>query len=174
MGDCLQGAPRKERTSCEAGVKSCSCSDSCRAWEWNHCVTELRWSEVVWSAAVHTCSSVPVSKSSCWPRHSSSISLMVSQSRVSFASIWPLLLRQSLSWLLCITVLLFYFVLFEPGQDGSASSPLHFQFIFHYLKTTFASWVWATAELCPPSSYHVHCPAAGCGWGQPFVLLGTQ
>lgn len=56
---------------------------------------------------------------------------------------------------------------------------LHLQFLFHYLKISFASWVWATAELCPPSSCHVHCPAAGCGWalcsfGLPAIRMNPD
>lgn len=129
--------------------------------------------EGVWSAAVHMCSSMPVSKSSCWPRHSSSIDLQSSSwflrtgCHLHQAGLYSFLRAFPGS---CVSQF-YYFVLwslvwfgFRLRQGKSAFPPLHFQFIFHYLKITFASWVSATAELCPPSSCHVHCPAAGCGW----------
>lgn len=69
---------------------------------------------------------------------------------------------------------IFYYLFIDFNMDKMYPDLLHFQLMFHYLILTFAWWIWATAEFCPPSSCWVYCPAAGYGWGQPVVLLETQ
>lgn len=135
-----------------------------------------------WCLISCMCCSIPVSKSPCWPTHSSSINLQSSSWFLragchlhqaglhSFLRVFP---GSCISQFYCFVgyfVFRFCFVLFL-NPDKMDLHLLHFQLIFHYLKITFVSWIWAAAELCSPSSWRVHCSAAGCGWAFCFFGL---
>lgn len=123
------------------------------------------------------CSSMPVPKSSSWPRHSRSISLQSSSwflragchlHQAGFYSFLRVFPDSCVSQLYCF-VLCF---VFKTGQDGPASPPLHFQFLFHYLKITFASWVWATLSSALPVA--AMFPILQLDVDELFVLLDSQ